>query len=119
MAEICAILADLDLCVGCYACEVACKQENNVPVGTRWIQIVTIGPKKVYGKSNMDFLPMMTEGCTMCEHRLKEELEPRCVDNCPIEALKFCKDVTEILAALQSGKRYQVCKLEGEVPVYG
>ena len=119
MAELYGILVDLDLCVGCYACEVACKQENGVPIGTRWIQVVTIGPKKVDGKLRMDFLPMLTEGCTFFEHRLKENLEPRCVDNCPTQALEFCKDATELLAALQSGKRCQVCKLEGQMPAFG
>ena len=46
------ILCDLDLCVGCYACEVACKQENSVPEGVRWIRLATIGPEKVDGKKH-------------------------------------------------------------------
>ena len=25
-------------CMGCLACEVACKQEHNLPVGPRWIR---------------------------------------------------------------------------------
>lgn len=29
----------LDNCMGCFACEVACKQEHNLPVGTRWIRV--------------------------------------------------------------------------------
>jgi len=118
LAELYGILVDLDLCVGCYACEVACKQENNVPTGTRWIRVATIGPKKVNGKLAMDFLPIMTEECTFCQHRLKENLLPRCVDNCPTQALEFCKDAAELLARLQSKKRLQVCKLKGEVPVF-
>ncbi|HEY78358.1 MAG TPA: FAD-dependent oxidoreductase [Dehalococcoidia bacterium] len=28
-----------DNCVGCYACEAACKQEHNLPVGPRWIRV--------------------------------------------------------------------------------
>jgi len=119
LAEIHGILVDLDLCVGCYACEVACKQENNVPIGTRWIQVVTIGPKRVDGKLRMDFLPMMTDKCTLCEHRLSQGLEPRCVDNCPTQAFKLCKDSGEVLAALQSGTRYQLCKLKGEAAALG
>ncbi|MCJ7791980.1 MAG: FAD-dependent oxidoreductase [Dehalococcoidia bacterium] len=27
-----------DNCMGCFACEVACKQEHNLPVGPRWIR---------------------------------------------------------------------------------
>jgi heterodisulfide reductase subunit A len=29
----------LDDCMGCFACEVACKQEHNLPVGPRWIRV--------------------------------------------------------------------------------
>ena len=119
MAELSGIIVDLDLCVGCYACEVACKQENNVPIGTRWIKVVSVGPEKLDGKPRMDFIPVMTEECTLCEHRLLQNLEPRCVENCPTEAFRFCNNATEILAAPQSGKRYQVCKLRGEVPAFG
>ena len=28
-----------DNCMGCFACEVACKQEHNLPVGPRWIRV--------------------------------------------------------------------------------
>ena len=27
------LVIDLDRCIGCHACEVACKVENNVPMG--------------------------------------------------------------------------------------
>jgi Fe-S-cluster-containing dehydrogenase component len=119
MAELQGILVDLDLCAGCYACEVACKQENYVPIGVRWIQVVTIGPKKVDGHMRMDYLPMMMEGCTCCEHRLSKGLRPRCVDNCPTQALEFCKNASELLSTLRSRRRLQVCKLKGEVSAFG
>jgi len=61
----------------------------------------------VDGKFQMDFLPMLTEECALCEHGLKEGLESSCVDNCLTRALEFCKDATELLAAFQSGKGCQ------------
>ncbi len=119
MAELYGILADLDLCDGCYACEVACKQENDIPVSTRWIKVVHVGPKKLNGKIQMDFIPEMTDECTICEHRLKNKLEPRCVANCPTQALIFCSGAAEILTMLRSGKRLQVCKLKGDFQAFG
>jgi len=119
LAEICGILADLDICVGCYACEIACKQENNVPIGIQWIKVVAVGPEKLGDRLRMNSIPMMTDGCTLCQLRLDENLEPRCVDNCPTQALKFCKDAAELLLALQSGRHFQVCKVKGDVPAFG
>jgi len=119
VAELYGIVADLDLCIGCYACEVACKQENNVPVGKQWLKVNSIGPVELKGRARIDFAPIMTEGCKLCQHRLDQNLEPRCVDNCPTQALRFCRNATELLAALQNGRRCQICKLGGEVPAYG
>ena len=28
-----------DYCMGCFACEIACKQEHRLPVGPRWIRV--------------------------------------------------------------------------------
>ena len=119
MAELYGIFVDLDLCTGCHACEIACKQENSVPVGTRWIKVIHVGPEELDGKLCMDFMPVMTDGCTFCEHRLTQNLAPRCVDNCPTQALYFYTNPAEVLSALQDGRRHQVCKLKAEVPAFG
>ena len=119
MAELYGIFVDLDLCTGCHACEIACKQENSVPVGTRWIKVVHVGPEELDGKLRMDFMPVMTDGCTFCEHRINQNLEPRCVGNCPTQALYFCQNYAEILSVVRDSRRLQLCKLEGEVPAFG
>ena len=38
MAKKLAMIIDEDLCWGCDTCELACKQENNPPEGSRWIR---------------------------------------------------------------------------------
>ena len=72
-----ALLVDIDLCYGCFACEVACKQEHELPVGPRFIRVHRIGPKKVDGKLVMDFYPMH------CMHCAK----PACIEACPVDAI--------------------------------
>ena len=118
MGELQGILVNLDHCVGCYACELACKMENNVPVGERWVKVVGIGPKEVDGRLQMDFLPMRTEECHLCEHRLAKGLLPFCVENCPYEALAYFSNAASLLARLRKGKRVHVSRLLGEVPAY-
>jgi len=71
------IYIDIEYCIGCQACEIACKQENNIPVGIKWINVVKVGPRMVEGKLRMDFVPML------CKHCAKAP----CIDACPEKAM--------------------------------
>ena len=71
------LLIDIDQCVRCHACELACKQENNLNVGPRWIQVATIGPRKVNKALHMDFVPLL---CLHCD-------DPPCAHFCPTGAI--------------------------------
>ena len=73
-----ALLVDHELCFDCKACEVACKQENNVPAGLKWITVIPVGPKKVGDNLVAEFLP------TTCLHCAK----PPCAEVCPTKAIK-------------------------------
>jgi len=77
-----ALIIDYALCFDCKACEVACKQENNLPVGPKWIQVVTVGPRKVGDKLLVDYIP------TTCHHCAK----PPCIDACPTDAITKRQD---------------------------
>lgn len=76
------LLADIDLCIGCFACETACKQEHRLPTGPRWMKVVQIGPKEMGGKLIMDFIPMH---CRHCEN-------PPCMSACPVDAVSKRND---------------------------
>jgi len=99
------ILVDLDRCVGCYACQVACKQENNASRGTPWIRVNTVGPEMVYGKLRMEYIPLISKECNLCRAR---GLQPSCADHCPTKALSFLP-ASFILDKITDRKRYQVC----------
>jgi Fe-S-cluster-containing dehydrogenase component len=72
-----AILVDIDSCYGCFACEVACKQEHNLPIDIHYIRVHKIGPKKVDGRLRMDFHPMQCRHCA----------RPPCIEACPENAI--------------------------------
>lgn len=72
-----ALFFDAGRCVGCFTCEVACKQENNLPVGPRWIRVVQIGPRRKEGKIITSFSLVR---CRHCSH-------PPCREACPVRAI--------------------------------
>ena len=76
-----AIVTDLNRCVGCLACMVACKAVNNVPVGNYWNKVLRIGPSLTEGATSshdveMYYLPV---SCQHCDN-------PECVSVCPTGA---------------------------------
>jgi molybdopterin-containing oxidoreductase family iron-sulfur binding subunit len=79
-----AMSIDLDVCSGCGACQVACAQENNVPLGNpahapgrliRWMEMVAIEEGE-YPHTGLRMMPMP---CMQCEH-------PPCTKVCPVYA---------------------------------
>ena len=71
-----AIAVDLDRCIGCEGCMIACKNENNVPLGQKWNTVLKIGPYGTYPHLEQYFLPSM---CQQCENA-------PCVNVCPTGA---------------------------------
>lgn len=55
-------------CMGCHACEVACKQEHHLPVGPRLVRVIEKSP---------DFIPIY------CHHCAKAP----CMEACPEKAI--------------------------------
>lgn len=69
-------LVDLDNCMGCKGCEVACKAENEVPVNA-WRLRVKYVDSGVYPEVKRAFTPMR---CNQCENA-------PCERSCPVSAL--------------------------------
>jgi Fe-S-cluster-containing dehydrogenase component len=59
------MIIDLNKCVGCRACELACQQRNNLPEGKSYIRILPKGDEE-----NRWFLPIQCQHCrnAPCEH---------------------------------------------------
>ena len=106
MTSLYALMVDLDRCIGCWACEVACQQEHSAASGAPWVRIQTIGPEFVEGRLRMEHVPMMSSGCNFC----RERGWPACVDSCPTKALEMNSEES-LLSALSGAGRYQICKI--------
>ncbi len=83
-----AVIVAQELCIGCHSCSIACP----------------------FGVPKFDNTGKMQK-CHMCEDRVKNGLEPACVQACPTKALQFgsMNDLAEALAEKASNKLiYQI-----------
>jgi Fe-S-cluster-containing dehydrogenase component len=86
-----AFIVDLDRCTGCYACEIACKDENDLAPSVRRVRVDSIE----VGEFNRFYIPVFTlekrgvEACTLCPQLQAEGRRPACVHNCLTNALFF------------------------------
>ncbi|MBN2060835.1 MAG: 4Fe-4S binding protein [Deltaproteobacteria bacterium] len=71
------IFFDEDLCLGCHACEVACKAEHNLPPGVSRARILTDGPALVNEKLELKYRRVACRHCA----------DAPCVKACPTDAL--------------------------------
>lgn len=69
---------NLDRCVGCHACETACKMENNVDPGPKWIEVVQQEVPRDDGTWTIKYMPLN------CRHCVK----PLCSVACPTGAIE-------------------------------
>ncbi len=70
-------LIDLDRCIGCKACAVACKTEYDVPLGVFRSSVKQLD-YDTYPNSKRSFLPWL---CNHCKN-------PKCIKHCPAEEIE-------------------------------
>ena len=69
------MVIDLDRCVGCYSCIMACKVANGTPKGVFWTRVLE-KEEGTFPNARRTFLPVL---CNHCEN-------PACVEVCPTGA---------------------------------
>jgi len=87
-------------CMGCHACEVACKQEHNLEVGPRLIRVVEKPPRYFSIYCHHCARPLCAESCPNTAIvrdangivRVKEDLCigcKSCLEACPFGAMQY------------------------------
>ena len=90
---------DSNFCSGCKACQAACKDKNNLPVGVLWRRVVEVSggtwqnvgngsPNPVW--KNTVFAYNLSMACNHCIH-------PKCAGVCPVDAYDVRDDGIVIL----------------------
>lgn len=75
MARNCLVI-NVDRCIGCYACELACKMENGVALGHHWNKLYQVEP---FGEWPDVSTYWVSKQCQQCE-------DAPCVNVCPTGA---------------------------------
>ena len=96
-----ALIVSTEGCIGCSACEVACKQEHNYPVGKWGIKVNEI-VLETFEKIAIDYIPFPTDLCNLCVQRTSEGILPACVKHCQAGCMMY-GSVSE-LAKVMDGK---------------
>lgn len=76
------LFVETENCTGCHACEVACKQEKDLAVGTKLIKVYQNGPMEIEGKLKLRY---NVAYCIHCR-------QPKCINACQVKAITKRQD---------------------------
>jgi molybdopterin-containing oxidoreductase family iron-sulfur binding subunit len=124
-----AMVVDLDRCIGCWACAVACKVENSVGEGLWWQEVLTVGgtaidtsagsyphvdkhyePRNCFHCAEPPCLPVCPTGAVVQRaDGIVEIVHDRCIGctycvlACPYDAIEMNLDEPKLPAGLEDG----------------
>jgi len=85
---------DASFCSGCKACQAACKDKNNLPVGVLWRRVIEVSggtwQKTGVAWDNTVFAYNLSMSCNHCVH-------PKCAGVCPVDAYDVRADGIVVL----------------------
>jgi Fe-S-cluster-containing dehydrogenase component len=96
------VKVDQSRCIGCGYCMIACPYDARYPYERGYIKEA----KEIYGTDIAHRMPHVDK-CDFCEHRVKQGLQPACVETCPLHARIFGDlddSTSEVAKLVISGK---------------
>ncbi len=120
------ILVDLERCVGCWTCSMACKMGWSLEDEEYRLFVRTLGsgagidrPQGVYPDLKMSWQPIYQKSCTFCAPRVADGDKPFCSCSCPTNAISFGDPADENSDIAKEMKRCKDMKYRiFEMPAY-
>ena len=105
------LLIDNEYCTGCHSCEVACKNEHDLPLGQWGIKVLELGPWKLMDGKHWEYryVPVPTSYCDLCADRVEAGERPSCVLHCLASAMEY--GTLEELAAVKLGGKGKMASI--------
>jgi Fe-S-cluster-containing dehydrogenase component len=94
------LLIEYRYCTGCHSCEVACKQENELPAGRWGIKVNEIVLESA-GRVEVTYLPYPTELCNLCARRTQAGEQPACVKHCQAACMAY-GEVSDLVGTMET-----------------
>lgn len=106
-----ALLVHYAYCSGCRSCELACRNEHDLPEGCWGIRVREEEPWQLPdGTWNWDYLPVPTSLCDFCADRTAAGLEPMCVQSCQAKVIETGPAQDLLARMAQLGKKTVVLR---------
>ena len=97
-----AMIIDYKYCSGCHSCEIACRNEKELPLEEWGIKVTEYGPDKLGGVMTWNYIPALSRLCDMCEERIAEGKKPACAHHC----LAKCMEAVPVDQISQAMAKY-------------
>jgi formate dehydrogenase iron-sulfur subunit len=99
---------DMNACIGCHSCEVACAEQNGNPVGVNWRRVGEVEGGEFPNAMRLN----LSMACNHC-------VEPTCLSGCPTNAyVKLANGIVAHHAEDCIGCQYCIWNCPYEVPVF-
>ena len=95
-----AMVVNYKYCTACHSCEVACRQELEIPVEEWGIKLAEMGPKKMAGAWEWNYVPIRSHLCDYCASRLEKGEQASCEFHCLAQCIQVVpvENLPEVLA---------------------
>lgn len=101
-----AMLVNYGYCTGCHSCEIACRNEKDLPLDEWGIKVLEEGPEMIQGGWEWNYIAVPSRACDLCVERIAEGLKPSCELHCLAHVIEVIplQEASEKLAGYPEGK---------------